>query len=336
MRVEAVVAGVVPDPAPSAVVAISINGEPVFTRGFGSVGEGPPTEHTGYRVGSLTKQITAAAVMTLVDRQAPVPVTGEKFTFDTLVRDILPGVDEWGDLTVRDLLTHRSGIPNFTADVPPDLDPLAAIEAPRMLAAFKEYPRETEKTFAYSNTNYFLLAQIVEAVTATGDSPASFRNYVREYVLTPAGMVESGFIGEEPPGVPLAPLNLTGPARFGQPDWPKGAGDFVTTAADFQRWNAAYFAGRVVSPDSLAEALSPQIETPEPEGGAYGFAWYILPTATGVQLYHRGAIGGGSAINAVIRRSDGNWVAISILTNAGAASQKLTPIADALLTLVLE
>ena len=111
--------------APAVSVAVGVNGQLVFARGYGEARPGlPATEHTVYHIGSLSKQFTAAAVLALVDRGALAPRSNNAMTLASSARDFFADVDNWdgsghGPVTLRGLLTMTSGLPSLIDTRPP-------------------------------------------------------------------------------------------------------------------------------------------------------------------------------------------------------------------------
>ena len=93
-----------------------------------------------YHIGSITKQMTAAAILDLIDRGSTIATTGRKITLDSDVASLLDGFEHWTKadsepITVRRLLTMTSNLPNFTRELPADVDPRGSIDASGVLRA---------------------------------------------------------------------------------------------------------------------------------------------------------------------------------------------------------
>ena len=171
---------------PGAAVAIVENGVSVLVRGYGVRKLGAPERvdaDTIFPTGSTGKAFTVAALATLVD--------AGKISWDDRVADRLPGFqmyDPWvtREMTIRDLLVHRSGLGLGEGDlmfVPRSNIPRA--EAVRRLRYLK--PATSFRSgYAYDNVLYMVAGQLIESVTGQ-----SWEDYVREHVLLPAGMVHS-------------------------------------------------------------------------------------------------------------------------------------------------
>ena len=204
----------------------------------------PVTEETRFRIGSITKMFTAVAVMQLVQR-------GALSLDDTLAR-FDPSFRLASSISVRDLLMHRSGIPDYfykallsgAAEKPTTPQAIASSMAgsPSLSAP--------GSAFSYSNTNYVLLGLIVERV-----SGLPLHEYYRANIFAPAGMTQT-FAGSPPAGVPVAVGYATvdgkfAPADSGDVSWSYGCGDVWSTAQDLARFDVALMDGALVKAATL-------------------------------------------------------------------------------------
>ena len=316
--------------APGLSVAVGINGQRVFARGYGEGRPGQPAdEHTVYHVGSLSKQFTAAAVLRLVDTGAISQHGNAPITLSSPVQDLLPGFDAWGDatgsspVTVRRLLTMTSGIQNLLYHPPPGSDPWGHITASRMLDGLRRLPPSTRhRGFAYDNFNYFLLAQIVEAA-AEQTRAQNFAEYVRTTMIAPLQLNDTGFTSDldtnrnlrmaTPSWGKTSPY-LRRPA-FMLSEWLKGSADMVSSAADLFSWNKAIMESRAVSPASRKLMFSNAARVTISK--YYGMGWFVEYDAGWDRFSHTGYVPGFTASNAIISNPrDGSWISVSLLTNA--------------------
>ena len=171
---------------PGMGIAIVENGQPVLVKGYGEkrLGSGDPvTPHTIFPTGSTGKAVTVAALATLVDQG--------KIGWDDKVIDHLPGFQMWDswvtrEITIRDLLVHRSGLGLGAGDllfVP--RAGLSRAESVRRLRYIKP-ATSFRSAYAYDNVLYMVAGQLIEAVTGQ-----TWEAYVKDHVLKPAGMTES-------------------------------------------------------------------------------------------------------------------------------------------------
>lgn len=268
----------------SGVVLVARDGQPLFRQAYGLADREwgiANTPDTHFRIGSLTKQFTAAAILLLAE--------AGKLTLDDPVARFLPDLPPaWAQVRLRHLLGHTSGIVNYTA-MPDYLATTARLEPPPraiLASVAKEALLFAPGTrVEYSNTNYLLLGLVIEAA-----SGAPYPRYLAEHVLAPAGLTQTGYDDLSA----VLPRRARG-YRFWHGQWrnapplPVGAayaaGGLYSTVDDLLAWDEALFGGRVISQTSLA-AMG------EDGGRGYGFGWYI-GTAHGQRLWsHAGMVSG--------------------------------------------
>ncbi|MEZ4380967.1 MAG: serine hydrolase domain-containing protein [Nannocystaceae bacterium] len=290
-------------------IIVARDGDVVFRKSYGdavrgdgeaaSVAHSPDTRH---RIGTLSQQITATAVMLLVER-------GE-LSLDDTIHKHLPDYPEVGrGITIRQLLDHTSGIPSFTDD-------LSLLEwrgqphtTASLVARFSGEPLEHApgEEFDPSNSGYALLGAIVEAVRGE-----PFGVFARREIFAPLGM-ERTTIGD-PAGVLVAPGHLFSEdeqlTRFAPEKIDLSAfgaaGNVVTTADDLSRWAVALFEGRLLKPETVAA----MIETTNDDGYALG---WIPETEFGQGVV--GHPGGVEGFNAAIRYYRGDRTLILAIAN---------------------
>lgn len=213
---------------PGAAVAVVENGRTVHEAGYGKDSNGEPlTDHTRLRVASVSKSITAFAVLQLVDDGA--------ITLDAAVTSYLPELeldDERVDeVTVRQLLSHTSGIVTPTV-FPPASTPREGVARTRGWQLGSEPGTE----YAYSNANAWIAARLVEVL-----SGQPFDDHLRDRVFAPLGMTRSLTTPTTRAPVPgLARGHVTAYGSAFAAEEPEqmvgGAGGVVSTAHDMARW----------------------------------------------------------------------------------------------------
>lgn len=327
---------------PGLSLALGVDGELVMAEGFGDDGRGKrPGADTVYRIGSITKQFTAATVLRLIERGAVCTLTGRPLSLDTLASEIIPGVESWtqpdqAPITVRSLLTMTSNLPNITRKPPAELDPWGAVALPDLLGAVKRLkPDGWRSSFEYSNTNYFILASIIDAVTLPGRALAPpYRQSMGEMLLEPLHLAATSFFDGVPSSANFALPHYQRRPAFDAADWLRGSGDMVSTARELWHWNAALLAGRAIGEASLNEMFSETARvTPTLY---YGMGWYVSQNG-GCMLYsHSGSVPGYTAMNAICRNMQrGNYVSVTLLTNADGI-EDLDEVSDALMRIAFE
>lgn len=291
---------------PGMAVAIIRGGEVVHAAGYGTDGRGASvTPRTSFRIGSLTKSFTAAAVLQLV--------ASGHVALDAPVQAYLPGFvtadpDASRRITVRHLLNQTSGIADsgFPAlhDGEEDLARRAASLRNARLVS------EPGREFHYTDVNYQVLARLIEVV-----SGAPWAEYLRERVFAPLGTrgtVAAATAAQGAFAVPdLAPGHVL---LFGMPiarseldGLLAGAGGVISTAEDMGRWLVAQSTGGgpVLGPDDVA-----LMQTPPPgvEGG-YAMGWQLITPEQGPRwLEHTGVLSTYSAIQVLLPESGQGFV----------------------------
>ncbi|MCZ7594711.1 MAG: beta-lactamase family protein [Hyphomicrobium sp.] len=319
---------------PALSVAVGIDGELVLAKGFGQARQDSlASARTVYHIGSLTKQFTAAAVLRLIESGARAPLSQDRLTLDTPMRDIFEDVEKWTapeepPITVRSLLTMTSNLPNFTKHPPREADPWGSVAMPKLLAALKQLPPHGwPNTFEYSNTGYFLLARIIEAAVLAGESRhTTARDYVRAMILPRAGLTQTGFVGDYAPGSDVAQPHYRRRPAFAQPHWLDGCGDMASNVLDLFQWNKAMMEGRVASAASTRLMLSDAARV-DPLT-YYGMGWFVGHDGEWDSYHHSGSVPGYTSYNAILRHErTGSWLSVTLLTNSDGV-ENLDKLAD--------
>lgn len=240
-----------------ASIAVLRGGELVFLKGYGRANlelAAPVTANTVFRIGSLTKQFTAAGVLLLAEQG--------KLKIDDKLSLYLPNFPRANQVTLRDLLDHTSGIHNFTEGPVIDKISTSGATVQELVADIAGqsplYDFEPGTAWWYSNSNYALLGAVIEKVS--GKTWAAF---MKTEIFDKLGMADTAAddARDVVPGrasgyAPIVPGKFRN-AEFTDMSVPYAAGALRSTAGDMARWNAALFGGRLLKPDSLKEMLAP-------------------------------------------------------------------------------
>ncbi len=270
-------------------IAVFRGGEPVLVRGYGVADRATGREvtpETRFRIGSVSKQFTAALVLLLAE--------DGKLSLDDRVSTHLPGIGHADKITIRQLLNHTSGYHDF---YPLDFPEKAVIEkltmrelADRFCAMPLDFEPGTH--YSYSNTGYLVAGLIVEKVTGQ-----SFGRVMHERIIGPLGLTDTAAIGHDaaspPPhldavGYECAGLGPLAPAEMENPDCLIGCGGIVSTPRDVAKWQLALMDGKLLRPESLKEMTTPPTFS---DGSVSGYA---LGMVIGSR-YGRGSWGHGGA-----------------------------------------
>lgn len=236
-------------------IGVARHGEVFLAQGFGLAdleNETPATEHTVYRIGSMTKQFTAAAVMQLVEE-------GRLALDDPLTRLAPDLAVADPKVTLRHLLNHTSGIPSYTGS--PDFERvMRGVKGPgEVLALVKDRPLNFEpgEEFSYNNTGYFVAGEILARVEGR-----PYDQVIAKRIFAPLGMTESTYGWEQPIVKHRAQgYKLVG-GKFVNDDpidmlVPGGAGALASTVGDLLTWAKALQELAVVNDASYAEMTTP-------------------------------------------------------------------------------
>lgn len=236
-------------------VLVARGGDILLNKGYGSANlewDIPNAPSTKFRLGSVTKQFTAASVLLLEERG--------KLNIEDLVKKYMPDAPAaWEKITIFHLLTHTSGIPNFTSF--PDyhsLEPFPAT-AEKLVARFRDKPLDFPpgEKWSYSNSGYVLLGYLIEKITGQ-----SYAKFVQDNIFAPLGMRDSGY-DSNAAVVPRRASGYThdksGLINAGYIDMtiPLSAGALYSTTEDLLRWEQGLFGGKVLSAASLEKMTRP-------------------------------------------------------------------------------
>ncbi len=304
---------------PGLAIGIAEHGRIVFARGYGLADMAknvPVTADTRFEIGSVTKQITAACVLQLVE--------AGKLSLDARLGSFVSDYFAGRGVTVRQLLEQVSGVPEYLAG--DDVQVLAGTQPATyatLVARVSAKPLEfTPGTrWKYSNTNYILLGRIVELA-----AHESYEHYVRTHIFERAGMTQSGFIADEATLPAMARGYVPGPKGLApspplRDDWATSAGAVVSTVGDVLRWDDALLAGKIVSPADVA-LMRTTATTVDGAPTHYGFGWIVDTAGTHPRVWHNGGTFGFHAINQTFPADD---EAIVVLDNSAFGLEGFAP-----------
>lgn len=284
-------------------VLVRDRGETVYAKAWGMANREKKSSLDGdtrFRVGSLTKMFTAAAVLALEEEK--------KLAVDDRVRKHLPELPaSWDKVTLRHLLNQSSGIPDYASRM---LAERAKKHTPaQVLAVVKDLPLAFEPgaRFDYSNTNYFVLGLVAEKVAGK-----PFAAFLAERVLDRAGMKRSSL--EDAPTLPnsavgyqLDEVDQLVPADPVDFSVPFAAGALRSTPNDLVRWHEALAGGKVLSEGAREKLFTPAL-------GGYAMGFIRAAGEGGDLLWHSGGIDGFQSFFARLPERD---ACVVVLSNDG-------------------
>lgn len=313
---------------PGASVIVVHDGHTLYQRAYGLSNLSPATPATpttDYRLASLTKQFTALAVMLLA--------RDGKLRYDEPIGYLLPDLPpRLRPLTVRQLLTHTSGIWDYE-DLIPDTQTAQVSDADVLRMVSRQdtlYFRPGTK-FQYSNTAYVLLGLIVER-TAGVPLP----RFLEERIFKPAGMTNTLLFEAGGPAVPERAYGYTpdsGRTTFRPTDQSvtsatRGDGGIYSSVVDLAKWSEALAGGALLDRRRLAEGFTSAVLADGTRTG-YGFGWYVDTFRGARRLWHHGETSGFR--NTIVRFPDLHATIVVLSNRNGGDTGK---IADAIADLV--
>lgn len=262
---------------------------------------------TVFQLASVSKQFTAMAIMMLKEQG--------KLNYDDSLQVYIPDFPYRG-ITVKQLLTHRSGLPNYTYfsdELWPDRKvDLSNDDVLSMMAVHKpNVYYQPDRTFSYSNTGYALLASIVEKA-----SGQPFAEFMREHIFEPLKMHNTYTFNHElvaQPGKVAA--GHIGGRRKRLPDYQDtvlGDKGMYSTVEDLYKWDQALYTQKLVKRETLEEAFSPTGKVNRREE-SYGYGWRIKQVDSGDTVVYHGGLWHG--YNTYFLRNPSDHSSIIVLSN---------------------
>ena len=301
-----------PASGPGAAVLVVQDGKTLLRKGYGmaelELGV-PIAPDMVFRVGSVTKEFTAACVLQLAE--------AGRLSLDDPVEKYLPDFPSGGrSVTIEQLLTHTSGIRSYT-DMPGWFGAsMREDRSPREVEALfdgEPFDFEPGTGWHYDNSGYVLLGEILEKVTGK-----SYADLVTETIFRPLGMNDTHY-GSDAPIVPKrvagylkSPIGVVN-APFLSMTQPYAAGALVSTVDDLARWHAALDAGKILSSESRRRMWTPK-HLPDGMDTRYGLGWIVWSLDGHPVVEHGGGINGFQTAN--LRLPD-EHIYVAVLSNCG-------------------
>lgn len=302
-RMDKTVQSVVENKQFMGAVLVARGDQVLFSKGYGFANlewNIPNTPDTKFRIGSMTKQFTAAAIL-LLEEQGKIKV-GDP------IRKYLP--DEpasWEKVTIYHLLTHTSGIVDLLS-TPGIQNMIPLPQTPeQLMAVVRDKPLQFEPgtKFQYSNSGYNLLGRLIETVTSQ-----HYEDFIQQNILIPLEMKDSGY----DTNIDILPKRASGYAPG-----PKGpenaqyvnmsntysAGGLYSTTEDLLRWEQGLFGGKLLSPESLSKMTTANLS-------GYAFGIYVGTAKGRRRIIHEGGLPGFNSCMVYFPEAK---ITISVLSN---------------------
>ncbi len=294
---------------PGASVLVIRNGNVALRASYGTTdldARLPVTPRTNFRLASVSKQFTAAAIEILAERGA--------LSYDDPITRFLPTLPPYArDITIRHLLTHSSGLLDYEDLIPPTVtEQVSDLDVLRMLQNTDHTNFAPGTSYRYSNTGYVFLGLIVAKASGT-----SFASFLKREIFDPLGM--RGTVAYER-SVSTVEHRAYGHTRK-EGAWVRhdqsvtsatlGDGGIYSSIDDLARWDDALANACLVRPETLRLAFTPAVDTDDP-AVRYGFGWRIGEHHGRRMLWHSGETAGFR--NVIVRFPD-DRLTVVVLTN---------------------
>jgi D-alanyl-D-alanine carboxypeptidase len=309
-RLDRIFAEAYPATGPGAAVIVVRDGKTVLRKGYGLVNvelSVPIAPEMVFRIGSVTKQFTAAAILKLVE--------AGKLSLSDEIGRFLPDYPTRGKrITVEQLLNHTSGIrsltgmPAWASHTREDWTPA------QLIAFFQNEPLDFEPGtgWKYNNSGYLLLGAIIEKV-----SGKKYEDFLAETIFRPLGMERTRYGSDGPliagraTGYQRTPGGVVN-APYLSMTLPYSAGGLVSTVDDLAKWQAALDKDGLLSAESRRRMWTP-VTLHDGRATRYGFGWGIWRYEGHAVVEHGGAING--FVSANMRWPD-DRIYVAVLSNA--------------------
>ncbi|MBN1906669.1 MAG: serine hydrolase [Deltaproteobacteria bacterium] len=236
-------------------VIVARDNDILYSKGFGSANlewNIPNTPNTKFRLGSITKQFTAASILLLEER-------GKLKIDDPIKKYLLDVPAAWDNITIFNLLTHTSGIPNFTGFPEYQKEKFTAHTPKQIVDIFRDRPLDFApgEKMSYSNSGYILLGYLLEKV-----SGETYKSFLQKNIFDTLGMKDSGYdsnsavIPRRASGYSPGPAGLLN-SEYTDMTIPFSAGALYSTTEDLLRWEQGLFSGKLLSKESLSKMVTP-------------------------------------------------------------------------------
>jgi CubicO group peptidase (beta-lactamase class C family) len=290
------------------VVIVARNGQPIFQKAYGMANyelNVPNTLDTKFRIGSVSKTFTAAAIMKLNEQK--------KLNIDDPICNYIENCPaSWKEITIRHLLVHTSGLVNYTS-LPEAKGTFLLVphSHEEVLELFRNKPLESEPgmKYNYNNSGYYLLGVIIEKVT--GKTCAA---YFKEALFDPCKLRNTGFdknetlLNKRASAYKLTSDNLLENTYTINMENSFAIGGLYSTASDLLLWDQVFYGNELFSPASLEHIFSRNKNT------SYGLGWVVDSIGGCTRSYHDGGI---TDFSASLQRLTDKHITVIAISNKG-------------------
>lgn len=267
----------------------------------------PNSPQTRFRIGSVTKQFTAAAIL-LLQAQGKIDV-------EERVCSYIPDCpNEWKEITIHQLLTHTSGLPDSWQFYQDKNQPDIVYEPDEIIGWFKDAPLDFApgEQFSYSNTGYLLLGYLLEVM-----SGQPYEVFLRQQIFEPLEMTNTGYAHDDI-SLAIGYSYKDFEAKYINPSLAYSAGGLYSTVEDLYLWDRSFYTEELLPRQLVDEIFESYVSVPyfpyapPYDEISYGYGWFI-----GERMGHCVAGHGGtySGFRALIEHYPDDEISIIILSN---------------------
>ncbi|MDM8003337.1 MAG: serine hydrolase [Bacteroidota bacterium] len=297
---------------------VAKDGQVIYSKAFGMANlelNVPMQPDMVFRIGSITKQFTAMAILQLMEQ-------GKLSLQDEITKFIPDYPTQAYSITVEHLLTHTSGIKSYT-NVPDYIKNVRTDMTPEELVnSFKNLPMEFAPgtRWNYNNSGYVLLGYIIEKVTGK-----SYTDYIQENFFTPLGMTSTCYgsdteiIKNRAYGYQQGAEGIVN-SNYCSMTQPYSAGSIMSTVGDLFKWHQALYAGKVVKKETLEMALT-EYKLKDGKGTGYGYGFFLSQLQGSPTVEHGGGIFGYLTASVYLPKED---VFVALFSNSTAKAPEFS------------
>lgn len=312
---------------PGAAVLVAKNGEIIYKKAFGMANleyDIPMAADNVFRIGSITKQFTAVAILQLMEKG--------KLNLQDEITKFIPDYPTQGNkITIENLLTHTSGIQSYT-DMEDYYERMALdIKPADMIEHFKNQPMKFKPgtKWEYSNSNYFLLGYIIERITGK-----TYAEYLEDNFFKPLGMKNTLYGSDTKIIKKRADGYIAGENGFENAEQlsmtqPYAAGSIQSTVEDLFKWHQAVQAYKLVKKETLDKAFT-RYKLADGKEVDYGYGWGLGYVQDSPTIDHGGGINGYRTMEIYLPKED---VFAVVFSNCECSSPKEIAVKLAALTI---
>lgn len=274
----------------SGAVLVARDGQPVFRHSYGLANQEfniPNTPATKFRVGSVSKQFTSAAILLLEQR-------GKLTVTDPVSKYLADWPKAWNDVTIHHLLSHTAGLPSLTTQALLDVSALSQ-STPSPFKGVRDLLKSGEElkpldfkageSWAYSNVGYMMLSLIIEKVSGKSYCDFVSQEMFRPLMMTDTGCEDPGTILKQRASGYVRINDTLANAPYVDPRFVNGAGSTFSTLDNLLLWDRALDSNRLLNATATAKLFTAVRND-------YAYGWWIQTKSNHKAVWHGGNISG--------------------------------------------